>query len=472
MNAWKGLFTQSAMLSNRWAFGVGTIGRDMVYAMISMFLIFYLTDVLNFSDTTILQVTAVIFVARIFDALNDPIMGMVVDNTRTRWGKFKVWIVLGAVLSGILTILLFTNFNLSGSKYIVYFAVIYVGWGIAYTVNDIAYWSMIPALSDSQTEREKIGALARICANVGLFAVIVGIDPVTRVIGGSIAKITGDSESAMAQAYLIFAVVIVVVLWVFQAITVFCVKEPKLDIQNSVDAHKKTTFKEMCVVIFKNDQLVSIALSMTFFMIGYTTTTNFGLYFFKYAYGNQGVYSVFAAVVGVSQLVSLMLFPLLSKRWSRAQLYTAATVGVAIGYLIFFFSPMNIVPISIAGLFIFFSQAVIQLLCLVFLTDTVEYGQWKLGKRNESITFSLQPFISKMSAAIASGITGLVVVISGMNTAESAVDMTGGGLLLMKIAMLVFPMVMFICSFIVYKTTFKIDSVFFNRIVEDLKQDG
>ncbi|HOE09220.1 MAG TPA: MFS transporter, partial [Treponemataceae bacterium] len=157
---------------NRFTFGLGTIGRDMVYSMVSMYLIFYLSDILKLDDAAILYATNIMLAARIFDALNDPIMGTIVDNTKSRFGKFKPWIVFGSLLSGLITILLFTDIGLKGSKFIAMFAVLYVAWGIAFTTNDISFWSMLPSLSTSQKEREKIGAFARICANIGLFFVV------------------------------------------------------------------------------------------------------------------------------------------------------------------------------------------------------------------------------------------------------------------------------------------------------------
>ena len=144
----------------------------------------------------------------------------------------------------------------------------------------------------------------------------------------------------------------------------------------------------MVHVIFKNDQLLYTAISMVLFMIGYVTTTGFGLHFFKYAYGDEGMFSVFAAVLGVSQLSALSVFPIFSKRFSRRTLYTASTILVVLGYIVFFFSPMDMLYIGISGLLIFIGQAFIQMLMLMFLADSVEYGQWKLGKRNESITKS------------------------------------------------------------------------------------
>ena len=146
---------------NKWTYGLGTVGRDMVYTMISMYLMFYLTDVLQLSDDVLWWVTGIILAARVFDAFNDPFMGVVVDNTHTKYGKFKPWICIGVVLVSILTVLLFTDFGLSGTAFIVVFGIIYVAWGISYTMNDISYWSMLPTLSQDQREREKIGSVAR-----------------------------------------------------------------------------------------------------------------------------------------------------------------------------------------------------------------------------------------------------------------------------------------------------------------------
>ena len=154
---------------NRFFYGVGTIGRDMVYTIFSMYLMYYLTDVLTISNRTMVSVTLVFMLMRIFDAVNDPFMGMIVDNTSSKFGKFKPWIGGGAVIAGIFTILMFVDFKLQGAAFVFVFALIYLLWEVSYTANDIAYWSMLPALSGDQKEREKIGSFARICANIGLF---------------------------------------------------------------------------------------------------------------------------------------------------------------------------------------------------------------------------------------------------------------------------------------------------------------
>lgn len=451
---------QSVDTRNRITFGLGTIGRDMLYSLVSMYLIFYLSDILHTDDKTLWWLTGIILFARIFDALNDPIMGTVVDNTRSRFGKFKPWILIGALLSGLFTILLFTDMELSGKSYALAFAIIYVGWGISFTVNDISYWSMLPSLSMDQKVREKIGAFARICANIGLFTVVAGIVPITTALGKSLGS--------MKKGYFVFTIVVVVIMWIGQSITLVGVREPR----KLFKEQERTTLKGMVEAIFRNDQLLYTAISMALFMIGYVTTTGFGLYFFKYAYRDEGMYAVFAVILGVAQITALSLFPLFSKRFPRRRLYQGATVTVVLGYIIFFFSPMNMIFIGTAGLLLFMGQAFIQLLMLVFLADTIEYGQWKLGRRNDSVSFSLQPFINKMGGAVASGITGATVIISGINKAENANDVTAEGLLIMKIAMLVLPLICIAAGYFVYHFKYKIDQKFFDRIVSELKERG
>jgi melibiose permease/lactose/raffinose/galactose permease len=441
---------------NRLTFGLGTIGRDMVYSLISMYLIFYLTDVIELPTSTLWWIAAIILAARIYDALNDPVMGFIVDNTRTRWGKFKPWIAIGAVISAVFTILLFTDFSLRGGAFIGAFAFFYLMWGMSFTANDISYWSMLPALSTDQKEREKIGAIARICANIGLFFVVAGIVPLTGLLGRHFG--------GLPQGYFVFAVLVSLVMAAGQCITLFGVKETQ------AASRQSTPLRELLRVIIKNDQLLFTAVSMSLFMIGYMTTTSFGLYFFKYAYGNEDMYSVFALILGVSQITALAVFPLFSKRYERKTLYTAAIVLIVTGYIVFFFAPVTtMIFIGISGILLFVGQSFVQLLMLMFLADSVDYGHWKLGKRNDSITFSLQPFINKMGGAIASGVVSAVVILSGIKDARSAADVSPGGLLMMKIAMLVFPMLCIVVSFLIYRKKYIITSEFYGKIQADLR---
>ncbi len=441
---------------NRYFFGLGTVGRDMLYNLVSMYFMYYLTDVLNLPDITMWYMTGALTFLRIFDAVNDPIMGVLVDNTRSSYGKFKPWIAIGGVVGGILTVLLFTDLGLRGTGYVISFIIIYLTWDLTYGANDIAYWSMLPSLSIDQNEREKTGSFARICANVGMYIGVIGIPAVTGAMGDD------------TNAWFTVASGIVIISLLFLCFTLFGVREDR-SISTKTDT---TSLKEMFGVLFKNDQLLFTAVSMALFMIGYVTTTSFGIYFFKYAFKDEGMYMVFAGILGVSQLLALSVFPALTKKYSRRQLYAFSTILVVIGYILFFLSPMNMIFIGIAGVLLFIGQAFIQVLMLMFLADTVEYGQWKLGRRNESITFSVQPFINKIGGAIASGIVGVTLIISGINAARTPDDVTGTGLFIMKLAMLILPLFFIAAGYLVYRAKFKIDKELFDKIVSDLKERG
>lgn len=460
-------------------FGLGTIGRDMVYTIVSMFLMFYLTEIVQIGKMAgvLAAITAIIWVCRAFDAFNDPFMGTIADNTKTRWGRYKPWIALGALLSGVFTVLIFTDFGLQGAAYVALFTVCYLLWGVTFTMNDIPFWSLLPNLTSDQKEREKIGSFARICANIGLFAVVALITPITKALGDMFAK---DGVPDMKLAYMVFSVALVVMLWLCQCLTLFGVKEPK-----EVYPRPKTTLKQMLRAIFKNDQLLWTTISMALFMIGYVTTTSFGLYFFKYDYGDEGMYSIFAVILGVSQIIALAVFPLFSKKFSRRQLFSGCIILVALGYAVFILTgyvfPMSMIFIGIAGVLLFTGQAGIQLLMLVFLTDTVEYGQWKLGQRNESVTFSLQPFINKISGAVASGVVGIVMIITSIGTAASRFEdagsignpmdfVTNGDRLVMRIFMMIVPMLFIAASYIIYMFKYKIDKNKYDRIMKDLEK--
>lgn len=445
---------------NKYCFGLGTIGRDMFYTMVSMYIMVYITEVLTVPNDTLAMMTVVFTILRVFDAFNDPIMGVLVDNTRTRFGKFKPGMAIGAVVGAVCMVLMFWDMGLTGAAYVALFGVCYLLWDLFYGLNDIAYWSMLPALSTDQLQREKIGSFARICANIGLFSVVVGIIPATTALG--------DAVGSLKQGWFVFAVVVAALMLVFQAITLIGVKEHKAAFKEE----EKTSLREMVNVLIKNDQLLWVAISMSLFMIGYTTTTVFGVHFFKYAYGDEGMYALFALVLGVSQLTALSVFTWFRKRFTRRRLYSLATVMVVAGYVLFFFSPMNMVFIGIAGVLLFVGQAFIQMLMLMFLADTIEYGQWKLGKRNESVTFSVQPLINKIGGAIANGVLGLTLIISGINAAQTPGDVTPGGITTMKIAMMILPLVTILVGYVIYMKKFTIDENRYAAILVDLQKRG
>jgi melibiose permease/lactose/raffinose/galactose permease len=445
---------------NRWTFGVGTIGRDMVYALVSLYLIYYLTDVLNLASGTLWWVTGLLLAIRLVDALLDPVMGAIVDSTHSRWGQFKPWMTVGGLVSAVLTVLLFTDTGMRGTSFVVVFALLNLLWGVSWTSHDIPYWSQLPALSLDPKEREDLGAVAKIFASIGQFAVVAGIVPLTDALASS----TGSTTRAFQLA----AVIIVVVMVLGMAVTVLFVREPQ-----GVDlAGERTGGRELARALFRNDQLLWAATAYLLFMVGYGTTGAFGLYFFKYVYGDESVFPLFAVFVGVGQIAGLAAFPGYRRRWARPRLYTGSTLLVVASYALFIVAPMNLVVLGIAAFALFFAASFITVLMIVFQADTIEYGQVKLGQRNNAVTFALQPFINKTSGAINTAIVGAAVIISGINDATSAADMTTHGVFVVKVAMMVIPAVCIVAGYLIWRRRFVIDEEVHARLVAELAARG
>ena len=264
----------------------------------------------------------------------------------------------------------------------------------------------------------------------------------------------------------------------FQSITLIGVKEDR----SNLEKVERTKLKDLFRAIAGNDQLLVTAVSMALFMIGYCTTTGFGTYYFKYAYKNEDMYMIFAAVLAVAQLTALSIFPLFRKKFTRKQLYTGSMIAVAVSYVIFFLSFEWMPLIVIAGLGLFFAQAFIQLLMLLFLADTVEYGEWKLGKRNEAANFAVQPFINQFGGAISKGVVSFTLIISGLNAianaagadparAEEIINATpGSAIWIMKISMMILPLICILVGFVLYMKKFKVDEEFYAKILSDLEE--
>ena len=439
---------------NRINFGLGTIGRDMFYAFESNCLLYFLSDVLDLPIWVFAAASMVLSVMRIFDAFNDPITGLLIDNIRSPWGKFKPAILVGGILSAIFALILFSGIG-TGWAFVILFGIAYFLWDVSFGINDIGYWTLLPVLSTDQKQREKIGAFSRICASIGTYIVMAAWQPVTSGLG--------DTPTVWFWC----AVVISAIYLLGLLFPLLGVKERRI----APEQQESTTIRQMFRAILKNDQLLWTTLALGLFMVGYCTTINFAIYYMKYLFGNEGMYMILVVVVGVAQLGTLSVYPAVAKRMSRRSLYTLGTILVVIGYLIFFFAEVSIVLIVIGALLVFVGQAFIQALMLMFLTDTVEYGYWKLGKKNESITFSIQPFINKIGGALATGIVSISLIISGIKIDGGTVDaIDSQGKLIVKLAMFVLPVLMILIGYFVYLKKFKIDEQFYAQILKDLEQ--
>ena len=188
----------------KYCFGIGAIGKDAICNLVGAFLMLYFTDTLYLAPAF---VGVLFFVARIWDAVNDPVMGMIVDNTRTKYGKFRIWLVIGTLINSVVFVLLFYSFNLKGTALYAYVSVMYILYGMTYTIMDVPYWSWLPNLTNDPREREKISVIPRFFASLAGFSVATfGL----YIIFG-LNKMAGETDKYAETGYTLFAIIIAVI---------------------------------------------------------------------------------------------------------------------------------------------------------------------------------------------------------------------------------------------------------------------
>ncbi|MCM1217784.1 MAG: glycoside-pentoside-hexuronide (GPH):cation symporter [Lachnospiraceae bacterium] len=435
------------------SYGFGAVGKDMVYSIVSGYLLYYYNTVLGISATFV----GVLFMAaRIFDAFNDPFMGIVVEKTNTRMGKFRPWLLIGTITNAVILVLMYmVPKGVNGTGLLVYVSVAYILWGVTYTIMDIPFWSMIPAITQTGKDRENLSVIGRSCASVGFAVPTVLTMVVVPILGGGSER----------RGFAIFAMIIAAFFLIAESVTVLNVKEKVRVKQETVSV------SEMIRALFKNDQALIVVTAIIVFNASLYLTQQLAIYFFKYDIGNAELVSLFGAVGGGVQIVSMMLLPLFRKKFETKDILKGAISVTIVGYLFMFIlgalHKNNIVLLCIAAMIIFFGFGLATVLTTIFLADTVDYGEWKNGQRSESVIFSLQTFVVKLASAVSALIAGVgldVIKLDQEAAVQSAYTTTG-----LRILMLGFPMVGLVISIIFFTRKYKLDETMLKKITEELK---
>lgn len=394
---------------NKWIYSIGGIGRDMSYALFTNYLLTYILFTRSVTDRQFAVISMILVICRIWDGLNDPIMGGVVENTRTKFGKFKPWILIGCITNGATVIAMFTN-RLQGWNFIYLFIALYLLWDITYTMNDIGYWSMMPSLTSRPDNRDKIVALANLFSGLGNLAAV-----------GLVPMLTAGKNAIGGNSISAYAAVSVFVVAMFIICQVLCCAGVKEDRSVKAEKEERIGLKKMFSVIIHNDQLLWATLITLLSNLSGAMLTAFAAYYIYLKFGYNGTYvTVFTAFYAGAAGILLMLFPTLCKKFKRKKALAAALAVSVIGYAGFIIGG-TVIPASIrfgflcgAALVTGFGQNWFGMVVMVIFTNTIEYNEYKTGSRDEAIIFSLRPFMSKMSSALQQLIVTVVYLIIGM----------------------------------------------------------
>ena len=409
-------------LSNRnlFMYALGTLGRDFLYNLFNGYLLSFCVFTKNLNTAQFTAITFIIIAARIFDALNDPIMGGIVENTRTKWGKYKPWQLIGAISTSAVIVTLFTV-PAQGWAFIGLLGAMYFLFSITFTMNDISYWGMMPTLTNNPHDRDKLMTVTSISVSIG--GGLAGLVIPTFAMGEN--PVGGNSSVAFG----IMAVIAVVMMCGFQMFTIFGVKEKPLP--KNLMKTPPMKIKDMFKVLFKNDQIMWSALVMLLFNVG-TNVVGGGLgmmyIYFDNAY-NGTLWTVFGLGYAVVTTVFTLFYPALSKKYGRDKLLYSCGLAIIIGYALMMILGLTVpkivlfevlgMKITLRFILTFLAYTVagwgggFYMIMVINMANTVEYNEYKTGKRDEGLIFALRPFTAKMGSALMQGLVSLVYIVAG-----------------------------------------------------------
>lgn len=583
------------------AYGLGAVGKDMVYMLSASYILYYYQDILGVSA---IAMGVILLVARIFDAFNDPIMGIVVAKTKTRWGKFRPWLLIGTITNAVILFLMFSAPpSLDGSGLVAYAAVTYILWGVTYTMMDIPYWSMIPAFTEGGKEREGLSALARSCAGVGSAIVtIITVMAVTAIgtavsdknvdnmtmqfssqVGGVVVniieiddqdaatgnelnyvdgvvisvtansdefkdlfeseedkvlkytgsnskyelnfddvKLDADNSTVVLETGLkdgttytelsvyvdskiyssldkdggisslngeftstkdverygfkYFSLIVAILFVVFIVITCLGIKE------KSTADMQTAGIGEMFKALIQNDQAMTIVITIVLINVATYITSNLLIYFFKYDLAGsnwQGNYTLFNTFAGAVQILAMMImFPLLRKFFTTIKIFNIAVIASISGYIVLLVMALSgtssVYPFLIPGFFIMAAVGILNVLVTIFLANTVDYGELKNGRRDESVIFSMQTFVVKLASGIAALVASICLSISKLSNDTTTVGAAktavgGSSLLILRLTMTLLPIFGMIIAIILFRKKYILSEEKLNEITETLK---
>lgn len=454
----------------KFAYGIGAVGKDMVYMLSASYILYYYQDIMGVSA---LAMGVILLVARVFDAFNDPIMGVIVAKTKTRWGKFRPWLLIGTLTNAVILYLMFsapTSFNAGGL--VAYAAVTYILWGVTYTMMDIPYWSMVPAFTESGKERENLSALARSCAGVGSAVITI----ITVMCVSGLGKWLGGANDGEVErlGFQAFAAIVAVLFVIFTVITCVCIKE-----KSSVDM-QTASVKDMFRALIQNDQAMTMVAAIVLINSALYITSNLLIYFFKYDFSGAGWkadYTLFNTFGGAFQILAMMiLFPLLRKFMSTIKVFYVSFTMAFCGYLILLFlttgGVTNVYFLLVPAFLIMSAIGMLNVIVTVFLANTVDYGELKNKRRDESVIFSMQTFVVKLASGISALIASLVLTVCQISSDETVeATVSGSSRIGLRMSMTIIPIFVLIIAVIIFRRHYILTDEKLNEIKKELEKN-
>ena len=386
-------------------------GQNVIYTVVTTFMLLYLLQYADFGPVQIAIATTVIAVVRVVDAVGDPIVGSLIDMTRTRWGKLRPFVLFSAVPVAVLTSLLFAVPDIAKSGQVWYFAIVYVIWGFAYTFCDVPLWGLIGSAFTDPTQRNRTVGFVRAFGAISLGLATLGLPQLARLL-----SFVPAGQDATGAGWTRSVVLVATIGMALYLLAFFNVRE-----RDSAAAQKRLSFRQLFSALFHNGPLLLVLLGSVLGFGRFIVQAG-GAVFAVIAYDDEGLFTLLGAGIILGLVLASFFTPLLLRRWSARTLAIACGIGgAAISVAMYLFGFHNIVSVVIFLALTGAAIGVFNVLQPSMIADSVDAAEVKTGVRNDGISFATLTFTAKVMSAMATAIFGVVIVIAGY---QNGVDVT------------------------------------------------
>jgi len=426
-------------------YALGDLACNLIFQTISIFLLFFYTDIFGISAAA---ASTLFLVARLWDAINDPIMGSIVDRTHTRWGKFRPYLLFGAIPFAILGILCFSTPNLSPNGKLLYAYITYIALGMIYTVVNIPYGALTSAITQDPMERTSLSSIRMFFALVGGLTVSIGIPMLSKILGGE------DPARGYQLSMAIFSLIAMVLLFI-----TFSTTTERYSNRNS----SRTSLKESLKMLAKNRPLLILSCIFVLIFGNHTISGAVGIYFFRYVLQKPAMFGLYMTLSLVVMMLGLLMIPILLKKLSKKQiLYLGLTISL-VKHIVCLSSSLPVIFIGVAIGSIGFGFVIGLLWGLV--PDTIEYGEYATGVRAEGMVYAIIGFAFKFGMALGGLVPGFVLQATGYmpDVMQSFTAIMG-----IRSLMAVIPSVLLVVTIIILRA-YSLDEKAYATIIEKLQ---
>ena len=438
-----------ASKSNVFKYAFGGIGSNIAFMAVMMYLTFFYTDIFGISA---MATATLMLTSRLVDAITDPLMGMLADRTKSRFGKFRPYVIFGAPVLGLSMILLFMAPDVSPTMKLVYAYITYIFYSLASTVVNISYHALTPVMTNDPNQRTSIAILKQIMALPANMFVQALTLPIVAFFGND------------ANAWTIYGVISAVLLTGSFWVSAWGAKSA--DVSTATVEHTKAIpFSTQMNLIVKNKPLLMLLIASLTDLIAGAMAMGVNMYFFIYVLGRVDLVPLVGMMSILPPLLIMPFLPKLSEKFGKKNIYLAGTVLVIIPLFALLFVPATNIPL-IMGLLLMNTlfSAIPMAMSWAMIPDCVEYGEWKTNMRGEGTVSSTLTFVNKFGMAIGGALVGLILGIVGYMPNQ---DQTPAVLQSITILKFGAPILGYICS-LVSMSFYNINNDFFKKMTTEI----